>query len=145
VKSLVIASLIVIFVVGGIAMFLTIPNQVDFQKSAESAVCVPPEIAEKLNEDRSYAMTLKDFDFITVAECVAKNLVINNLDEKYSIVGEVTSVFVVVAESLPPHVSVAVILSLKDNTNLSSDNIMQYKILVGVSQVNMVNLNSIKN
>jgi len=130
---LILVSLVAIFVVGGIGMFITIPNTIDLQKSVESSTCLSQEISEKLLENKAYGMMLEDLDFNTVYLCLTKNFVKNNLDEKYTVIGEITPAIWMIEESLPPGMLVSVNLTLKDNTKTSSDNIKTYRLWFSVS------------
>ena len=130
---LILISLIVIFTVGGIGMFVTIPNTMDLQKSVESPVCLSKEISEKLLEYKAYRMMLTDLDFNTVYLCLAKNFVKNNLDEKYTVIGDITAGILMIEDSLPPGMLISVNLTLKDNTNPYFESIEDYQLWFSVS------------
>lgn len=130
---LILASLVAIFVVGGIGMFLTISNTTDLQKSVESSTCLSQEISEKLLENKAYGMMLEDLDFNTVYLCLAKNFVKNNLDEKYTVIGEIQPGILTVEESLPPGMLISVNLTLKDSTKPYFENIDDYQLWFSVS------------
>jgi len=135
VKLLIIVSLIVIFVVGGIGMFLTIPNTVSSQNSMDSE-CIDQSFYENLKT--SYRSTMNNFDFHTASLCLATNFVNNNLDEKYTVIGETQPGILTVEESLPPGFLLSVDLTLKDNTKPSFENIEKYRLWISVHKISEV-------
>jgi len=109
-----------------------------FKPTDGTPLCVSVPTVVKLFERK---WTNNDV-FNQIAINVANKFVIDNLNQNYTIIGDISSGVYSVRDSLPPYVSVAINFSINDNTNPHLDIIEKYSWSVLVSQVNKVNIDT---
>jgi hypothetical protein len=82
---------------------------------------------------------MQNIDYDGMSICEAENFVRNNLDDQFTIIGEMDSGVVSSVDTLIPHNSVWIDLILKDETKNPLEKNDRYRLKIGVSDIVKVN------